>query len=72
MKIKKPKPPKPTRWLTIRDIEELLQFDERTVRRWIKSGDLAAYKLGRQWRISTQDLETFLQTHRQGGRTHVL
>jgi len=58
--------------LTVADVAEILNVNERTVRRWIDVGDLAAHKLGRQWRISTQDLNTFLQSHRQGGCSHVL
>lgn len=61
-----------TRWLTISDVAQLLQISERTVRRWIDGGDLAAHKLGRQWRISDKDLKEYLRGNRQGGRHHVL
>jgi excisionase family DNA binding protein len=61
-----------TRWLTIADVAELLQVSERTVRRWLDAGDLAAHKLGRQWRISDKDLEQYLLSRRQGGRPFVL
>lgn len=69
------KPHKPfdgTRWLTIADVAELLQFSERQVRRWIEDGDLAAHKFGRQWRISDKDLEDYLRSRRRGGRHYVL
>jgi excisionase family DNA binding protein len=37
----------------------------KTVRRWIQAGDLVAYKLGSQWRISIDDLEFFLYIRRK-------
>ena len=61
-----------TRWLTIGNVAELLQVSERTVRRWIDGGDLAAHQLGRQWRIFNKDLEAYLHSRRQGGRSNVL
>jgi excisionase family DNA binding protein len=36
------------------------------VRRWIDDGELAAYKLGRQWRISELDLKHFLRERWNG------
>ena len=37
----------------------------KTVRRWIQARELAAYKLGNQWRISVIDLEYFLLKRRK-------
>lgn len=50
--------------LTITQVAEYVEVSERTVRRWIKSGDLAAHLFGRQWRIARHDLKAFLQSHR--------
>ena len=52
--------------LTIHDVAEFLRIDPKTVRRLVKSQRLAAYKVGRQWRISERDLWAFL-TERRGG-----
>ena len=38
----------------------------RTVRRWIESGELPAYRLGRRWRIAEADLEEFPRRRRRG------
>jgi excisionase family DNA binding protein len=46
---------------TIDEVAERLQVSDQTIRRWIKSGRLAAYKPGREWRIKTEDLERFLE-----------
>jgi excisionase family DNA binding protein len=37
----------------------------KTVRRWIQSGELAAYKLGAQWRVSSEELDLFLFLRRK-------
>lgn len=52
--------------LSIPDIAEADRVSERTVRRWLKSGDLVGHLLGRQWRITPTDHETFLKLRRMG------
>lgn len=47
-------------FLKIKEAAELLNFDERTIRRWIESGKLIAHRPGREWRISRDALEEFL------------
>lgn len=49
-------------FLTLEDIAERLKVSVSTVRRWVKSGDLKALKVGNrgQYRISSEDLEDFL------------
>ena len=54
MKITAPEP-----LLTIADVADLLQFSTKSIWRWIKTGDLAASKLGGQWRVHPRDLELF-------------
>ncbi len=54
----------PTRLLTIHDVADFLRIDPKTVRRLVKSQRLAAYKVGRQWRISERDLWAFLTKRR--------
>ena len=52
--------------LTIQEVADRLRVNEKTVRRWIDTQELPAFKLGRQWRISEQDLRRFLQIRRHG------
>ena len=52
---------------SIMDVATGLGISDKTVRRWIKSSELTAHQIGRQWRISKTDLETFLKL-RRGGR----
>lgn len=45
--------------MTIKDVAELFQVSPKTIRRWIKSGDLPAARLGNQWRIDGADAKRF-------------
>ena len=54
------------RLLTIKEVAEHLRVDPKTVRRWISDGQLAAYKLQREWRISDRDLRKFLSDRWKG------
>ncbi len=51
------------RLLSTEEVAEKLQVDEQTVRRWIKSGKLKAFKPGREWRISPTALEALLEAY---------
>ncbi len=51
-------------FLTPHEVSELLQVSVYTVRRWIKQGELPAYKVGRLWRIKKGDLNTWLDQQR--------
>ncbi len=52
--------------LTIIEVAERLRVDPKTVRRWIGGGELAAYRVGRQWRISEDQLMIFLRARCRG------
>ena len=51
---------------TIREVADLVQVHQRTVRRWIHAKSLPAHRLGRQWRISKDDLHVFLAQRYHG------
>jgi len=51
--------------LTLDQTAQHLQVSTKTIRRWIKSGDLIAHRLGRQFRISEADLQIFIRTRRE-------
>ena len=48
---------------TVADVAKDLQLSERTVRRWIASGKLAAIHLGRRVRVDERDYRRFLKAH---------
>ena len=52
------------RFFTIAEVAEIVEVTTRTVRRWLKSGDLVAHRFGGVVRISEDDLRDFLDRHR--------
>jgi excisionase family DNA binding protein len=47
--------------LTIANVADHCQVSKKTVRRWIEAKEIAAIKLGAQWRIDVKDLRIFLR-----------
>ena len=54
------------RFFTISDIATSLDVSDRTVRRWVAGGALAAHRFNGVVRISERDLLAFLALHRNG------
>lgn len=46
--------------LKIRDVAELLNVSETTVRRWLKDGKIPAYQLNHQYRFSRGEIEDWM------------
>ena len=53
------------RFHSIDDVASQLHVSSKSVRRWIAAGRLVSHRLGRQIRISQQDLEGFLSASRK-------
>jgi excisionase family DNA binding protein len=51
------------RFLTVKEVAELIHVSEARVRHWIKLQQLRAIDLRREWRVIPRDLEAFLATH---------
>ncbi len=49
--------------LTPSQVAERLQLQERTVTRWLRTGYLRGFKLGKEWRVSSEDLRSFIEQH---------
>jgi excisionase family DNA binding protein len=47
--------------LTPTDVGDRLQVNERTVTQWLRKGHLRGFKVGKEWRISPDDLQAFLE-----------
>ena len=43
------------------DVANRLQVNERTVTLWLRKGHLRGFKVGKEWRISPDDLQVFLE-----------
>lgn len=51
--------------LTPREVAEKLSVSEKTVKVWLWKGKLKGLKAGILWRVSEEDLETFLDPTRR-------
>lgn len=51
------------KFMTVREVADLAQVSEATVRHWIKDGALRAIDVGREFRIVPRDLEAFIDQH---------
>jgi excisionase family DNA binding protein len=52
--------------LTIEEVLGYLKVTSRTIYRLIRSGELPAMRVGRQWRLRRQDLDAWLERQRHG------
>jgi excisionase family DNA binding protein len=56
--------PAPVAFFTERTLASFLAVSDRTIRNWIRRGELPSYKLGAARRIDPGDVEDFLARHR--------
>jgi excisionase family DNA binding protein len=54
----------PVAFFTERTLASFLAVSDRTIRNWIRRGELPSYKLGASRRIDPADVEDFLVRHR--------
>ena len=52
--------------LTVKEIAKQLRVTEKTVRNWITNGELAAFDLGKGYRIRRRDYDDFLRNRYKG------
>jgi excisionase family DNA binding protein len=51
-------------WLTLQQIADELQLHIETVRDWVRTKRLTAYRVGRDYRVKRVDLDKFLEERR--------
>ena len=56
---------RPPRFFPIPDVADQLEVSPKTVRRWVARGELHVHRLGRQLRVSEDDLLTFIAARRR-------
>ena len=47
--------------MTPPQVARRLQVNERTVTQWLRKGHLRGFKIGKGWRVTSRDLEAFLE-----------
>ena len=53
--------------LKLKDVAELLNVSETTIRRWVSDGKIPYYKLNQQFRFSRSEIENWVLSCKQGG-----
>lgn len=56
-----------TEWVTLQDIADELKLHIETVREWVRTKRLPAYRVGRDYRVKRVDLDKFLEDRRTTG-----
>ena len=46
---------------TLKEIEDLLHVTRRTLYNWINKGQLKAFRIGKEWRVTKDALEDFIE-----------
>jgi len=49
------------RWLTLDQIAEYLQMSTSSIYKMAQSGNIPAYKVGRQWRFKRDEIDRWVQ-----------
>ncbi len=57
-----------SRFLSVEDIAKDLGVTDETVRGYIRSGKLQAYRVGRDYKILKGDYDKFLEERKTGGQ----
>lgn len=53
------------RLMSVKEVARLLDVCTKTVRRWIRRGDIHVHRVGRNLRIAEEDLQIFLNRSRR-------
>ena len=59
-------------FMTVKDVSDLLQVGETTIRNWIHAGELPAVDVGREWRIAPKDPEALIEARKSSQPNHSL
>lgn len=51
--------------LNIKQVQEILGISQRTAFRYIRSGDLKGFKVGKEWKFEPGDIDNFIVARRQ-------
>jgi len=56
--------------LTLRQVKEITQIPESTLRNWAKSNSYPAFKVGSSWRVDQNDLDIWLKDKKERSATN--
>ncbi|MCY8475367.1 MULTISPECIES: helix-turn-helix domain-containing protein [Bacillus subtilis group] len=47
--------------LTVKQVAEILKISEKTARKMLNNGEIKGFKVGREWRISSESFNEYLK-----------
>ncbi len=50
------------KYYTIPDLAEMFGVHSRTIRRLIDDGEIQAFRVGAQWRVSSEQLDNYIES----------
>jgi len=53
-----------SKFMTVKEVAELLKLNKMTIYRYVRAGKLTAYKVGKDLRIKGEDIDNFLESIR--------
>jgi excisionase family DNA binding protein len=58
--------------LTVEEAANILRVSQKTIREWMRKDQLASLRVGKQWRILRQDLESFVMASKRTAQREAL
>lgn len=52
------------KFYTVKELSDLLKVTDKTIRDTIAKGEIEAYKIGREWRISAEAVTLYLEANK--------
>jgi len=56
-------------FLTLKEVAEYLQLNERTLYKWAQAGTIPASKLGSAWRFRKSDIDAWVEAKKNTNRS---
>jgi len=58
-------------FLTLKEVANYLQLNERTLYKWAQKGSIPASKLGSTWRFRKSDIDSWVETKKNTHKVRV-
>lgn len=51
--------------MTVSQVAEYLRIHPEVIRRWLREKKLPGYKVGKEWRVAKEDIDSMLKQNKQ-------
>jgi len=49
---------------TPNEVADVLKVEPVTIRRWLMAGKMSGFKVGKEWRVTEEDIQQFIENNR--------